>query len=181
MEATKHKQAKEIRELRRKLRESRLILPPRAYRQIRLSSGPEESGFHDDDVDDEEEEGEDADTSAEIDNLGKEDEGFIRVRKMIDGLLESGRHALETKVEDIALSKGGTKVLHETEARSWRDGPTDSAADDSFDDSFITAESGDEAAANFPGSRRVSRRNDESLRSEEEVEGLVGDSEPSRT
>ena len=100
---------------------------------------------------------------------------------MIDGLLESGRHALETNVEDIALSKGGTKVLHETEARSWRDGPADSAADDSFDDSFITAESGDEAAANFPGSRRVSRRNDESLRSEEEVEGLVGDSEPSRT
>lgn len=183
LEATKHKQAKEIRELRRKLRESRLILPPRTYRELRLSSGPEEVGFHDDDVDDEEEEeeeGEEVDTSVEITKISKEDEIYMRVRGLIDTLLESGKRALETKVEDFAPAKGGTKVLHEIEARTWRYGPgegqADTAAYESFDDSFITADSGDEAAANFPGSRRVSRiRNEDSLRSEEEVEDIVGD------
>lgn len=159
-----------------------MILPPRTYRELRSSSGPEELGFHDDDADDEEEgeEEEEVDTSAEITKISKEDEIYMRVRGMIDTLLDTGKRALEAKVEDFAPTKGGTKVLHEVEARTWRYGPgegqADTAMDESFDDSFITADSGDEAAADFPGSRRVSRvRNEGNLRSENEVEDLVGD------
>ena len=42
LEAAKHKQAKEIRDLRRRLRETRLSLPPRVYKELRSSGAAEE-------------------------------------------------------------------------------------------------------------------------------------------
>ena len=158
METNKHRQAKEIRELRRKLRESRLILPPRTYRALNkdgAEEGDEEEGDGDEGKGDEEDE------LAEIDKLGKEDEHFSRVRTILDALLESGRQALQTKVEDFALARGAAKVLHEEEARNWRYGGSHPRvslghdADDTFDETFVTAESGDESG-NI-GSRRPSR------------------------
>ncbi|KAJ7610779.1 hypothetical protein FB45DRAFT_1120438 [Roridomyces roridus] len=58
LEQTRHRQAKELRELRRKLRESRLILPPRAFRAVKSSLD------HDDTADEEDEEEEDAEAEA---------------------------------------------------------------------------------------------------------------------
>jgi riboflavin synthase len=111
LEATKNKQAKEIRELRRKLRESRLILPPRAYREYKSSLEPQEEAPADDD-DDEDSEVEDA---AE----GNGDEIYKRVKHMLEGLISSGKKALETKVEDFAETKGLAKVLTAEEVKSW--------------------------------------------------------------
>ncbi len=52
LEQTKHRQAKELRELRRKLRESRLILPPRAFRAVKSSLDHDDTADEDDDDDD---------------------------------------------------------------------------------------------------------------------------------
>lgn len=177
LEATKHKQAKEIRDLRRKLRESRLILPPRTYQQVQSDASDEN---HEDEEDPEEE----ADTSAESIKVGKEDELFNRVRGLIDSLLDSGKKALETKAEDFASTKGGTKVLHEVEAKTWRDSLDDSGArrlsrltayDTTFDESFVTAES-EYGADELPPPQSNLIEHENNAGSEEEVESLVDDS-----
>lgn len=118
LEATKHKQAKEIRDLRRKLRESRLILPPPAFRAVAAADDPEEE----DEEEEEEEEGEGEDEEEnEALVSGRTDEAYRRVRSLIESLLDEGRRALEAKPEDLGGTKsGGAKVLHEIEARTWR-------------------------------------------------------------
>lgn len=108
LETTKHKQAKEIRELRRKLRESRLILPPRAYRAVQSSLD------HDTTADEEEEEDE------EDEDVEATDDAFLRVRAMLEDLLDSGKRALETKVADFGGAGSAAKVLSAEEVRSWR-------------------------------------------------------------
>ncbi|KAJ2921436.1 hypothetical protein H1R20_g15660, partial [Candolleomyces eurysporus] len=118
LEATKNRQMKEIRELRRKLRESRLILPPGAYRAYKSSVGPEE-----------EEEEEDEEEDSEVENAaeGDGDETYKRVKLMIENLISSGKKALETKVEDFQEGgKGGAKVLTAEEVQSWHRSNNDS-------------------------------------------------------
>ncbi|KAG6889971.1 hypothetical protein C0995_012931 [Termitomyces sp. Mi166 len=107
LETTKHKQSKEIRDLRRKLRESRLILPPRAFRAANASDA---NPAPLDDSDDEEEEDE------------TKDEVYVRIKAMLDGLLETGRRALESQPADFVQgSKGATKVLSADEVREAED------------------------------------------------------------
>jgi len=118
LEATKHKQAKEIRDLRRKLRESRLILPPRAYRAIKSSDPTGDEDLEDDDEDDDEVEGEVDDAVA------LHDETYRRVRGLLDGLLEAGHNALASTPEDHR-GTGGAKVLSAEEIMSWRDDRSD--------------------------------------------------------
>lgn len=109
LETAKHRQAKEISELRRKLRESRLILPPRAYRAVK-------SADHDDTTDDETADDEDEDSSSDGDQV------YQRIKVMLEGLLESGRRALETTADDFSTgAKGVAKVLNPEEVRTWRD------------------------------------------------------------
>lgn len=107
LETTKNRQAKEIRDLKRKLRESRLILPPRAFRAVESLAHEEEAEEGDDD--DDSEEGEDG-----------PDEAYARVKDMLEGLLESGRKALE-KTSDDFRQHLSAKVLNADEVRSWRD------------------------------------------------------------
>lgn len=117
LEATKHRQAKEIRELKRKLRESRLILPPRAYRAVKSSTDPK-----DEETDDEEED-EAAVVEAEEEIASKGDELYQRVKALLDGLLHDGKRALEVKPADFAEQKSsGAKVLSAEEVRDW-EGP----------------------------------------------------------
>jgi hypothetical protein len=108
LEAIKHRQAKEIRDLRRKLRESRLILPPRQFRAVQSSSD------YDDTEEDEEDEQDEQSVSAG-------DDRYDRVRHMILELVESGRRALETKPSDHVDKPTGAKVLHAEEVLYWRD------------------------------------------------------------
>jgi len=116
LEATKHRQAKEIRDLRRKLRESRLILPPRAYRVVKSSLEPDDMG-------DDEDEDEDEDDESTEESFAKQDEMYCRVKGLVDTLLESGRKALATTPDELREGgKGGTKVLSAEEVRTWRDG-----------------------------------------------------------
>ncbi|KAF5385023.1 hypothetical protein D9615_001232 [Tricholomella constricta] len=105
LESAKHKQAKEIRDLRRKLRESRLILPPRAYRAVK---DPEPEDDDDDDENDD-----------ELEDDGKDgDEVYQRIKLILEGLLDSGRRALERNPKDFP--EAGAKVLSAEEVRSWR-------------------------------------------------------------
>lgn len=106
LETTKNRQAKEIRDLKRKLRESRLILPPRAFRAVESLAREEQ-----------EQEGEDDDSEEGEDGP---DEAYARVKDMLEGLLESGRKALEKSPEDFRQGLS-TKVLNADEVRSWRD------------------------------------------------------------
>ena len=108
LEKTKNKQATEIRELRRKLRESRLILPPRTYRAVK-------SSLDDDDEDD----GEDDDDIEVTEETEDADEVFVRLKAMLENLVESAKRALETKVEDLGGVGSAAKVLSAEEARSW--------------------------------------------------------------
>lgn len=124
LETTKHRQAKEIRDLRRKLRESRLILPPRAYQAVKSSLDHDDTASEDDDDDD------DADEERSI---GTQDEVYKRVKTIIEGLIETGQRALESKPEDFLEGvKGGAKVLHAEEVRMWR-----YSADESRKDSHL--------------------------------------------
>lgn len=114
LEATKHRQAKEIRDLRRKLRESRLILPPRAYRAVKSSLGPEEM------EDDEEVEEEDDDGVDEPD-ADTADKAYQRVKALLDDLMNSSRRALASTPQDFGPLKSGAKVLTAEEVKNWRD------------------------------------------------------------
>ncbi|PCH34223.1 hypothetical protein WOLCODRAFT_135573 [Wolfiporia cocos MD-104 SS10] len=120
LEAAKHRQAKEIRDLKRKLRETRLTLPPPAFHAVK----------HDDTVDEDVEGAEDEDEDDEDVLEGKDDEAFQRVRGMIEGLLDACQRALETKPSDfIEHGRGGAKVLTAEEVRSWRGDVPESEAD----------------------------------------------------
>ncbi|KAJ7751189.1 hypothetical protein DFH07DRAFT_960983 [Mycena maculata] len=105
LEQTKHRQAKELRELRRKLRESRLILPPRAFRAVKSSLDHDDTADEDDEDQDEEED-------AEMEGKGEQDDAtYRRVKALIDGLLEGGRRALETTPRDFPEPPKVAKVL----------------------------------------------------------------------
>jgi hypothetical protein len=111
LESAKHRQAKEIRELRRKLRESRLILPPRAYKAVQSSVDHEDTA----------EEEEDGDENGEEPGGKTGDATFDRVKALLEGLLETGKRALELRKEDFSQGgKGGTRVLSAEEVRTWR-------------------------------------------------------------
>ncbi|KIY73492.1 hypothetical protein CYLTODRAFT_485343 [Cylindrobasidium torrendii FP15055 ss-10] len=114
LEATKHRQAKEIRELRRKLRESRLILPPSTYRTIK-SRDPK-----DEDTDEgEDEEGEEDDDPNDESPMSKGDQTYQRVKVLLDNLIQDGQRALESKPADflVADAQYGGKVLSAAELR----------------------------------------------------------------
>ncbi|KAA1468110.1 hypothetical protein DENSPDRAFT_833316 [Dentipellis sp. KUC8613] len=162
LEATKHRQAKEIRELRRKLRESRLILPPREFRAVK-SSLPAADLADDEDDDDEDEE------EITEESFAKQDDTYRRVKCIIDGLLESGRAALAATPDDFREGgKAGTKVLNPEELRTWN------GADDASEARSIMlpsdADSDDELGTREGGRSFVG---DESFRSEDEVEEMM--------
>ncbi|KAG6380936.1 hypothetical protein JVT61DRAFT_5329 [Boletus reticuloceps] len=110
LETTKNRQAKEIRDLRRKLRESRLVLPPPTFKAVKSAL--------DDDDDDDDNDNDNGDNDSDVEE--GEDETFQRIRGLIDNLIESGKRALETRPEDFRANLA-TKVLNADELRSWRD------------------------------------------------------------
>ena len=151
LESVKHRQAKEIRDLRRKLRESRLILPPPAYRAVQSPT--------DNDTDENDDDESDSESTART-----VDETYRRVKTMIELLLETGRKALESKVpDDLEGARGGTKVLNADEVRSWRD---------SADENDFVNMNADLALLNGSGNPRSVRNND-NYTSEEEVEDMI--------
>lgn len=109
---TKSRQAKEIRDLRRKLRESRLILPPRAYKALRASF-PGNEGVEDKDCDGDEDEDDSEDTDV------AENDGFHRVSCLLEALIQSGKRALEVRSEDFR--EASAKVLSADELSQWQD------------------------------------------------------------
>jgi hypothetical protein len=168
LEATKHRQAREIRELRRKLRESRLVLPPLAFRAIKSSLGPEDVA-DDEDIDDDDNE-EDGD---------ERDETYNRIKGILENLLETGRRALRTEAGDFEIQGSGVKVLSAEEVRSWRGDMGDDRS--SIHSTPTDAESDKETGPQphpttsskvaIPGSSEITPRN------EDEREMTVGNDE----
>ena len=157
LEATKHRQAKEIRDLRRKLRESRLILPPRAYQAVKSSLDHDDTASEGDDDDDE---------SAS----GTEDEVYKRVRVIIDDLIETGNNALNSEPKDfVDLNKGGAKVLHAEEVRLWR--RVSGVGDDSMHQRDFTVD--DSMSSSRPISPSYIAVPDSEISSEGEVEVMT--------
>lgn len=131
LEATKHRQAKEIQDLRRRLREARLILPPRAFLASKDSTL---STFSDADL------GLDNDSSSSEDEGNDEDEGekpkdpdarskvsgdaaFRRIKLLLDTLLKEGTAALEHEKDMVGLHGGAVaKVLSPEEVRVYHAG-----------------------------------------------------------
>jgi len=122
-------------------------------------------------------------------NAAKDDDVFMRVCGLLEGMLESGRRALETKVEDFVEKKGGARVLHEVEARSWRvigypegeeegkDAMT-TATEQDEDDPFYTTSRGTETDDDLTGTSPSRPQSavpvdNNSFRSEDEVEGML--------
>ena len=141
LEAAKHRQAKEIRDLRRRLRESRLILPPKTYRLVTSGQAGNTSLDADPyDDDEDEDEDDDADEIGTLDVDKINDEGFKRCRNFLETLLEDGRRALAAKPEDFEVApKSATKVLHAEELRSEVDLDERDRHDDDDDDDADTS------------------------------------------
>ncbi|KAG8743036.1 hypothetical protein FRC10_000487 [Ceratobasidium sp. 414] len=100
LEATKARQAKEIRDLRRKLRESRLVLPHHTFVALEQTDplkdiAPESASAEDEDDSD------DNDVTQT-----QADETFARVRLLLDGLITDAKTALETGPTCISMKAG---------------------------------------------------------------------------
>ena len=148
------------------------MLPPSAYQAAKTSMAADGALQEDEEEEDNEE---DPEEQAVLE--GKTDECYLRVKTLIEGLLESGRRALETKPEDfVPRGSSGTKVLSEEEARTWRgeDGDLET-------ETRSLAEDGDSASIisrsdNPSGSLTPSREStvpDEFTTSEDEVEASL--------
>ncbi|KDQ63242.1 hypothetical protein JAAARDRAFT_53468 [Jaapia argillacea MUCL 33604] len=174
LEATKHRQAKEIRDLRRKLRESRLILPPRTYRAVKSSLENDDTADEDDEEEDEEDEDDDDDSDKVVDD-DKEDPSYKRVKNMLDTLLEAGRRALESKPEDFEGGGGGAKVLSAEEVQSWRHkGGIESESEAQDDgDSYVETDAETSFSSSTSPSQVAVPDSDSDLGSEAEVEALM--------
>ncbi|KAJ7786617.1 hypothetical protein B0H16DRAFT_38388, partial [Mycena metata] len=122
LEQTKHRQAKEIRELRRKLRESRLILPPRAFRAVKSSLEADDTADSDSD---DEEEGDEAEQAAAEQAREAHDVMYRRIKTILAGLLETGRRALETTPQDFPEPVKVAKVLSAYELNEEGDADPD--------------------------------------------------------
>ena len=156
LEATKHRQSKEIRELRRKLRESRLILPPGAFRAVKSSA---ENGDDEEDIDD------NSESEDEVEGSG--DDMYRRIKLMVDNLLQAGRRALETQVQDFPEGgKGGAKVLSPDELRDWH-------GSNEHDDQSTQQVDGDERRPNDVLPEAELSFDDDMLTSEDEVEAMT--------
>lgn len=165
LEATKHRQSKEIRELRRKLRESRLILPPGAFRAVKSSLEPAENGDDEEDVDD----------TSEAEELveGSGDDMYKRIKLIVDSLLQTGRRALETQVKDFPEGgKGGAKVLSPEELRDWHGSNEHDGSSDAELQSTQEVD-GDEQRPNGTLPDPELSFDDDMLISEDEVEAMT--------
>jgi hypothetical protein len=133
-----------------------------------------------DDTADEDEDDNDEHDKDETDDANfkdDKDEGFKRVRNILDMLLDQGRRALASKPDDFeGGSKSTTKVLHMEELRSWRsldegDFRTPSIANDRHSDSD------DNASLKEPSHKQseadINHRDNNDQDSEDEVEGIV--------
>ena len=147
LEAAKHRQVKEIRDLRRRLRESRLILPPKTYRLVTSGQAGNTSLDADPDDDDDNDEDDDEDEDDDTDEVGAldvdkiRDEGFKRCRNLLEALLEDGKRALAAKPEDFEVApRSATKVLHAEELRSEADPDERDRHDDDADASIMSVD-----------------------------------------
>ncbi|THV07470.1 hypothetical protein K435DRAFT_258619 [Dendrothele bispora CBS 962.96] len=129
LEATKHRQAKEIRELRRKLRESRLILPPRTYQAVTSPDPDSTNPYSPTDDPDDPDASDDDDTYLDKKNnkvgyedyMVDDDDIYRRMRVRMNDLIETAQRALEMSSKDFVGVGGGKKVLSAEEVRDWRD------------------------------------------------------------
>ena len=86
------------------------MLPPRTFRAIKSSLGPE-------DIADDEDIEEDGDNDEDDD---EHDETYVRIKGILEDLLETGRRALRAEPRDFDKQGSGVKVLSAEEVRSWR-------------------------------------------------------------
>jgi hypothetical protein len=150
LEATKHRQAKEIHELRRRLREARLILPPRAFRASKDSTlstytdadlGLDAASSSSDD-----EEHEDNNENDESKEKSEGDAAYRRVKLLLDALLKQGTAALEHDKDAVGTRGGVAKVLSPEEVRDYHAGGEDEDGEADHEDG--TPEDGSVDASN---------------------------------
>jgi hypothetical protein len=155
LETTKHRQAKEIRELRRKLRETRLALSPRQFREV--SNEEPELEISDEDAEE---------TDGEKEKIL--DPVYDRVCGILDALLNSATAALEATSATFAENTGGTKVLHADDLarmrrRSLQKHSNHDDDDDDDEDEFVDA-----SMVSLPD-----ESDSDSMASENEVEAMT--------
>jgi hypothetical protein len=129
LETTKHRLTKEVHELRRKLREARLALPPSRFRMLKetdpefvkdLLEGHLTSARENVLPDAKEESEEEEEEEGDLEESGGGDERYKRVTQMVSTMLAAGRRALESEVG----VEGGVRVqvLHADEVAGDGDG-----------------------------------------------------------
>lgn len=133
LEATKARQAKEIRELKRKLRETRLTLPPKAYAALRSSEANSSMDNLPDPVN--------ADTSGAIGSISsdeddEDEEGvpdpdptFDRISHMLEAMLSHASEAVKQGMEPIVPEERMVKVLSAAEVESYHRSGSDHGAE----------------------------------------------------
>ncbi|KAG8877513.1 hypothetical protein FRB97_003376 [Tulasnella sp. 331] len=180
LEATKVRQAKEIRDLRRRLRETRLVLPPRAFAALRSSDASSVApdvdvagaGAENDGEDDE-----DSDVAE-----GEVDQIYDRVSGMIERMLGHAKEAVERAEKREEVREGMVKVLSAAEVAGevYHDAVEDDNKDDpetDFEDegtSFNTGRESVDGGAEKMGTEASDQETEESDNgSEAEVEDLI--------
>ena len=135
LEATKARQAKEIRDLRRKLRETRLILPPRAFAAIRTSEAMMASttpaqDTPDAEIDkvDDDESDEDADLDAP-ERQREEEYRFDRICSMVTAMYDHASDAVRRVNEPPEKEESGVKVLSGVDLEGYHGDDNESEAE----------------------------------------------------
>lgn len=103
---------------------------------------------------------------------------YKRIKLILEGLLETGRRALETTPEDfLEKPKGGAKVLSADEVRNWRysgDDTEDRHSEGRHDhDIDLDSENGGIPRTASSYSPTIPRSEDDSFISEDEVEAMT--------
>ncbi|KZO93972.1 hypothetical protein CALVIDRAFT_539343 [Calocera viscosa TUFC12733] len=135
LERERHKQSLEIRDLRRKLRESRLALPPRTFQSLKATWEADGLDLEDEEEGEEEEEG------------ATEDPAWKRVKGLVHDMLNLGRRAVDEGHEFLEKrNKSGGGVVRvltagEVEELQQQDGGPDSEEDVDADKGTVVQES----------------------------------------
>jgi hypothetical protein len=142
------------------------MLPPREFRAIKSSLGPEDVA-DDEDIDDDEDEDD------------EHDETYNHIKGILENLLETGRRALRAEPGDFEKQGSGVKVLSAEEVRSWRGDTGDdlSSIHSAHTDAESDQENGPQPRPPAPPQGTIPGSSGIPPRDEDERETMVGGDE----
>lgn len=174
LEATKVRQAREIRDLRRKLRETRLAMPPKRFKLL-----SKEDVIENEEIGDNE-----GDESDDFEEEQEKDECFLRVKNIIEDLLTVGRNALAAPAPSFGVKTLGSPSggeLAEGEVLTWVASPSGDGANSrnwkhgvAIGSRVLTADEAKKWTGHDEDDHEANKSHTDTVDDEQEVERQVG-------